>query len=154
MDNVILDTEKSKLHREICNKLNSIYLKKNHDYDDAFAKSYAEYGMTMACIRLEDKLNRLKALSKTDSAPCVKEETIEDTLMDLANYAIMTLVERFPKKKENPSKLELIKESYKSILSSGCTCKTPTSYICCTDSANEPIGFGPNNGYQNLSYIK
>ena len=45
----------------------------------------------MPCIRLEDKLNRLKSLLKKESL--VTDEKIEDTLMDLANYAIMTLIE-------------------------------------------------------------
>lgn len=80
------------IHDSICAKLNDLYARKNHDYGDSFGKSYAEYGMTMACIRLEDKLNRLKSLTKNDQK--VADESIEDTLMDLANYSIMTLVER------------------------------------------------------------
>ena len=46
----------------------------------------------MSCIRLEDKLNRLKSLNFSRTIK-VKNESIEDTLMDLANYAIMTLIE-------------------------------------------------------------
>lgn len=72
--------------------MNGLYERKNHDYGDSFGKSFVEYGMAMPCIRLEDKLNRLKALTKADAE--VMDETIDDTLMDLANYAIMTLVER------------------------------------------------------------
>lgn len=79
-------------HDSICEELNEIYARKNHDYGDSFGKGYAEYGMTMAVIRLEDKLNRLKSLIKAD--PLVKDESINDTLMDLANYAIMTVIER------------------------------------------------------------
>lgn len=80
-------------HAEICKSLTDLYERKNHDYGDSFGKSYQEYGMTMACIRLEDKLNRLKTLSKSEK-PSVYDEKIEDTLCDLANYAIMTLIER------------------------------------------------------------
>ena len=79
-------------HKEICNKLNALYEAKNKDYGDSFGKSYKEYGLTMSCIRLEDKLNRLKSLNFNKSIK-VKDESIEDTLMDLANYAIMTLIE-------------------------------------------------------------
>lgn len=85
-------TDKGERHHRICGLLTDIYEKKNADYGDSFAKSYREYGLTMACIRLEDKLNRLKALRTKDAM--VDDETIEDTLMDLANYAIMTLIER------------------------------------------------------------
>lgn len=78
-------------HKRICKELNDLYARKNADYGDSFGKSYKEYGLTMACIRLEDKLNRIKALSK--QAAQVSDESITDTLMDLANYSIMTLVE-------------------------------------------------------------
>jgi hypothetical protein len=48
--------------------------------------------MAMARIRLSDKLNRFKTLTKTNSQE-VKDESIRDTLVDLANYAIMTIME-------------------------------------------------------------
>ena len=84
---------KTELHSQICDSLTALYKRKNHDYGDSFGKSFAEYGMAMPCIRLEDKLNRLKALTLTGDQQ-VNDESIDDTLMDLANYAIMTLVER------------------------------------------------------------
>ena len=80
-------------HAGICKEMNELYAKKNEDYGDSFAKSYAEYGMTMPCIRLEDKLNRLKSLTLKNKAAKVNDEIIEDTLKDLANYSIMTLIE-------------------------------------------------------------
>lgn len=89
------------IHDSICAKLNDLYARKNHDYGDSFGKSYNEYGMVMACIRLEDKLNRIKALIKNDQQ--VHDESIEDTLMDLANYSIMTLVERHKDKEKQSS---------------------------------------------------
>lgn len=79
-------------HKEICESLNALYEAKNADYGDSFGKSYKEYGLTMSCIRLEDKLNRLKSLNYNKFSK-VNDESIEDTLMDLANYAIMTLIE-------------------------------------------------------------
>lgn len=84
---------KVELHSRICTNLTALYERKNHDYGDSFAKSFAEYGMAMPCIRLEDKLNRLKALTRNGNQQ-VNDESIDDTLMDLANYAIMTMVER------------------------------------------------------------
>ena len=79
------------IHKKICEELNALYARKNADYGDSFGKSFKEYCMTMACIRLEDKLNRLKALTKNKAQ--VVDESIADTLMDLANYAIMTVIE-------------------------------------------------------------
>ena len=80
-------------HAGICSELTALYERKNHDYGDSFGKSFKEYGMAMPCIRLEDKLNRLKALTRSGNQQ-VSDESIDDTLMDLANYAIMTIVER------------------------------------------------------------
>lgn len=78
-------------HAEICKELTALYEKKNHDYGDSFHKSFQEYGLTMVCIRLEDKLNRLKTLAKEERM--VVDETILDTLNDLANYAVMGRME-------------------------------------------------------------
>lgn len=86
-----LEANKIEKHKLICEKLNALYEAKNADYGDSFGKSYKEYGLTMPCIRLEDKLNRLKSLNFSKSARV--SESVEDTLMDLANYAIMTLIE-------------------------------------------------------------
>ena len=86
------EPDKVTTHASICSDLTALYERKNHDYGDSFGKGFAEYGMTMPCIRLEDKLNRLKSLLKSGAQ--VKDESIDDTLMDLANYAIMTLIER------------------------------------------------------------
>lgn len=80
-------------HQQVCAYLNKLYERKNSDYGDAFSKSFKEYGMVMPCIRLEDKLNRLKALTVHNREQLVLEETLRDTLEDLANYAIMTIIE-------------------------------------------------------------
>ena len=85
--------DKVRKHERICKDLNDIYARKNKDYGDSFGRSFAEYGMTMPCIRLDDKLQRLKNLTRNGGAS-VNDESIEDTLLDLANYAIMTLIER------------------------------------------------------------
>lgn len=84
---------KVEMHKEICDGLNNLYERKNKDYGDSFGKSFSEYGMTMSRIRLEDKLNRLKALTKPGAIQQVRDEGIRDTLLDLANYSIMTVIE-------------------------------------------------------------
>ena len=76
---------------EICKEINKLYKRKNADYGDSFAKTYEEYGPVMLAIRLEDKLQRFKRLIKAENQ--VKDESIRDTLIDLANYAIMGIIE-------------------------------------------------------------
>ena len=80
-------------HKDLCLGLNALYAKKNNDYGDSFHATFAEEGMAMARIRLSDKLNRFKSLSRNQNGQQVKEESIKDTLLDLANYAIMTVLE-------------------------------------------------------------
>ena len=91
-DKIITGVGKVQTHIDICRELNDIYIAKNKDYGDSFSKSFKEYGMMMPCIRLEDKLNRLKSITKNKEQKVINE-SIEDTLKDLANYAIMTLIE-------------------------------------------------------------
>lgn len=83
---------KPEKHMDICQKLNAIYRAKNHDYGDAFGDTFKKLGIISAVTRLSDKTNRLMSLAVTHDTQ-VKDEKIEDTLMDMANYAIMTLIE-------------------------------------------------------------
>ena len=86
--------KKHERHSEITKQLNEIYIAKNTDYGDAFGDTFKKLGIISAVTRIADKTNRLMSLSaKTEAERNVKDETIKDTLMDLANYAIMTLIE-------------------------------------------------------------
>lgn len=78
-------------HAEICKELNNLYIKKNRDYGDSFHKSFEKYGLTMSAIRIGDKFNRFESLIANPAQ--VKDESIRDTLIDLANYAILTIME-------------------------------------------------------------
>lgn len=85
-------SDKAKLHASICDELNKIFIKKNADYGDSFHLSYLDEGMAMPRIRIGDKYNRFRTLTKGNEAN-VKDESIRDTLLDLANYAILTVME-------------------------------------------------------------
>lgn len=81
-------------HEKICKELNEIYAKKNADYGNSFGDTFQKLGLISAVTRISDKYNRIcnLATKKSDETK-VKDETIEDTLKDLANYCIMTLIE-------------------------------------------------------------
>ena len=85
-------TENITIHAAICDELKDLYMRKNTDYGDSFHKTFIEEGMAMSRIRLSDKLERFKRLTKSGEQN-VKDESVRDTLIDLANYAIMTIVE-------------------------------------------------------------
>ena len=74
---------------EITKEMESLYTKKNTDYGNSFDKTLNEFGILPAVIRLSEKVDRLKAYCK-NNAISVKDESIKDTLIDLANYAVMT----------------------------------------------------------------
>lgn len=76
--------------RDITNSLTKIYQAKNQDYGNSFEKSLYKFGLVASIIRLSDKMNRIESLSQTKAK--VESESIEDTLLDLANYAIMTVI--------------------------------------------------------------
>lgn len=80
-------------HEELCAYLNTLYAKKNHDYGDSFHEMFLEEGWASARIRLTDKLKRFKQLTKNPDSQQIKDESIRDTLIDLANYALMSVME-------------------------------------------------------------
>lgn len=83
------DNTKVKRFREITESMADLYERKNKDYGDSFSNSLDEFGEIAGLIRLSDKLNRLKTLvGKTAEV----NESKKDTLIDLANYAIMQLM--------------------------------------------------------------
>ena len=85
---------KAEYHKQICQELTNMFVEKNADYGDAYALLRKEYPMSI-CWRLSDKLYRLKTLYATDAEkPNWVSESITDTLMDIANYAIMEIIER------------------------------------------------------------
>lgn len=74
---------------QLSERLVGMYSRKNRDYGDSFDKSLDEDGLLVAKIRLSDKLNRFSQLIKQEGV--VLDESKIDTLLDLANYAIMTV---------------------------------------------------------------
>lgn len=75
----------------ITSKMFETYKRKNQDYGNSFDKTLDEWGLSIAAVRLEDKLNRFKSFVKNGSFK-VNDEGVNDTLSDLATYAIMTIM--------------------------------------------------------------
>lgn len=61
------------------------------DYGDSFNQTLDEEGIVALRVRLADKWNRFKQLSK-GSNPLVKDESLIDTMEDMANYLIMGIM--------------------------------------------------------------
>lgn len=82
--------EKCNEFRSIVNKMADLYEKKNSNYGDSFGQLYKELGPTAGLVPLWNKLHRATSLIKGDENHF---ESLEDTLKDLACYAIMNLIE-------------------------------------------------------------
>lgn len=77
--------------RAITNKMCNTFEVKNSDYGDSFHKLFEECGMTYAYGHMAEKLERINSLRKNEAK--VKGESMKDSLYDLANYAILTIME-------------------------------------------------------------
>ena len=80
------------LHKELIDYLHNLYITKNNDYGNSVHDTYEKYGLTSFLVRLEDKLNRARSLH-LKKEQLVNDEKLEDTLLDLANYAILAVIE-------------------------------------------------------------
>ena len=76
-------------HKIICEELNQTYIKKNACYGNSFGDTVEKYGNIAGLTRMHDKFSRIEqlVLDKTED-----EESLEDNLMDLANYCLMMVM--------------------------------------------------------------
>lgn len=77
--------------RDIINGMYDTFKAKNSDYGNSFSELFAECGMTYAYGHLSEKLKRVKSLMSDEAK--VKGESMRDSLLDLANYAVLTIME-------------------------------------------------------------
>lgn len=84
--------DRYKLHEEICKKMTDTYIRKNKDYGNSFGETFQKLGIISAITRISDKYNRICNLAMNNERN-VLDETIEDTLIDMSNYCVMTLIE-------------------------------------------------------------
>lgn len=84
--------------RKITDEMNALYERKNHDYGNSFSDTFEKLGSVSAVTRMYDKMNRIISLVSTKEQK-VNDESLRDTLIDIANYAVMTIME-LDKRKE------------------------------------------------------
>lgn len=86
------EPSKEIVHESLCNLIHETYVKKNTDYGDSFGESIKDFGYTAGLVRISDKWNRIKNLLSGSEAQ-VNDESVKDTLLDMANYCIMLYME-------------------------------------------------------------
>ena len=103
------------------NKLKETFLKKNHDYGSSVKKNYDKFetygkneGLKYVFGRIAEKHDRLENLIYGDHTNQVTDESIEDTLLDMANYAILAAVsiQEHKTNSQSPSLRELIEKDF------------------------------------------
>jgi hypothetical protein len=84
------EVSNSDRYKQLLQEKYDVYVSKNADYGNSFEDQFNEYGLLSAIIRLDDKLRRLKQLRNSEAK--VKDESIRDTALDMANYADMLVM--------------------------------------------------------------
>ena len=89
-----------KEHREefdsMCKQLGDLYDIKNSTYENAAANQFNEEGLSYVNSIFGNKVMRLKAIDKAErkgESIDLNGESLIDSLSDIANYAIIALVE-------------------------------------------------------------
>ena len=77
-------------HAKIIEEIHDMFVRKNADYGNSFEKSLDEWGLIVSAMRVQEKLDRVKTSLKQELK--VKDESVEDSFLDIANYAIMTVM--------------------------------------------------------------
>ena len=77
----------------VIQNISELHKMKAADYGPSVHTAYEEFGPISVVVRLHDKLSRLKTLIKNKGERQVKNESLVDTALDMANYSIMLAVE-------------------------------------------------------------
>lgn len=116
-------------YMEVIEKLKNTFLKKNHDYGSSVKKNYDKFesygkneGLKYVFGRIAEKHDRLENLIYGNHANQVTDESIEDTLLDMANYAILAAVsiQEHKTNPQSPNMLENFKQDVLENFKQGC----------------------------------
>lgn len=86
-----VEAKKPQYTKEIVEEIAKLHDKKNNDYGGAYYEMLDECGTAAGSGIIYNKSRRLANLIKDRTEQMVNDESVEDTLLDLASYAIMTL---------------------------------------------------------------
>ncbi|MDD3037943.1 nucleotide modification associated domain-containing protein [Bacteroides sp.] len=97
---IVIAENPKELDREILTKtfysattrMAELFQRKNQDYGDSFFKLLDEDGLLVVYMRISEMINRYCVLLDNEGRAEVKSESIVDTLIDMANYCVMTIM--------------------------------------------------------------
>ena len=82
-----------KVYKDIVEDMVDTCERKNQDYGSSVQDTYERFGDMSYLVRITDKYNRLCSLM-TKGEIEVKDESIDDTILDMANYLLLWLTSR------------------------------------------------------------
>lgn len=85
-------SEELELFKELTDTMNEVFAKKRQDYGQTTTETFRKFGPVSMLTRMHDKMGRLDNLLYSGGVNNVGEK-VEDTLLDLANYALITILE-------------------------------------------------------------
>ena len=78
-------------HKALLDEIHETYKEKNQKYGDSFTETVEKYGLVAAITRMHDKFSRIENII-TQQAEDDEDERLVDSLKDLANYCLMTVM--------------------------------------------------------------
>jgi hypothetical protein len=99
-ENIMTKKEYMQFHQDCCNRMIDITAKKNSDYTGASGDPFSNFNQIGGLVqlpsvveigfltRMSDKISRIGSFV-TKGFLLVNDESVEDTLLDLANYCIL-----------------------------------------------------------------
>lgn len=117
-------TELLKNHQELCRKAYELMQRKNHDYagrggESPFANFTRCESMGICTteqgflVRMTDKMSRLSSFIEAGTLQ-VKDESVEDTILDIINYAVL-FQSYLQEKKESHDPVEPVRDSVSAV---------------------------------------
>ena len=102
MTNAITRDELLKIHDQTGKLAREVMTAKNHDYahDNDVFRNFRRYGTLGVLVRLSDKLARLDSFEENKKF-AVADEKLQDTIVDIINYAVIYLAMKQEDKNSN-----------------------------------------------------
>ena len=69
------------------------FKQKRNDYGQSTTETFEKFGPVSMLTRMHDKMARLDRILGQNVVRQVNDERVDDTLLDLANYALITIIE-------------------------------------------------------------
>lgn len=84
--------EEIQLFEKLTKEMSQTFAKKRNDYGQTTTETFKKFGPVSMLVRMYDKIGRLESLLINNRENMVGEK-VEDTLLDLANYALIAILE-------------------------------------------------------------